>query len=1764
MTGIYAPAVFAADGAETQQTKGQFTTHITGDISKDTEYADAGVLESDGNYNFTQDTVILIDHETTTPPTTSSGGYPDPYDASYQGVAVTNTNDTINLNAGSNKLTFKMYRTADPYNPNAKSASTRTYTDAWLMRAIDNQKEGSTVNITAAEINFDLDNTQVFHEGYRDNPGYAEAIYINNEGANASKVNITGDTNITAYGRLNAKGASVSGNSQLVINGDVTMKKADGSWGISNRINGKETSMAMADAAMNVNGLYAAGENAQIDVNGDVDLAIDGTGVIAVDGGATININGGGTIKTNNVETDYYHYALAADSATVNMNMVDGAAGKNKVDLTGNIGVLSNKQSSDKNPHTSEVNVALTTADSQWTGLAVKQQSDADIAAGRDGHINLYLQNGATWNNEKYGATLGVEWASADKYTFTGSKLETLVGGSDAASAGYIVQKDNRDVTINNYSGHTVIVYEHTGNGQSDVDYDGGDTIIKKAAADSGVILSTSNNGITDINDTAEVTAVLNALAGKLTYSEYVEGVKNLDGKVQIASGLTASDKSLSLGQINFNDQTGQGSFAGEFIDGPQGGQTETSFTSGITGNQDTDIAYVDGGVMQEDGTYKFTQNSSITLANGAAIGGLNGASAINIEGKELTVKVGTAEATGGNYGIQSSGASKEINITADKLIVDMVGNEDKTLYGIYNTNTADYSEGARSEINIKGNVELGMDQGNYSRGVYAYGNSAINFAGNLDINMENDADWMSPSGATAINATGGGKFNQPYVGASVVVDGDLNIDITNQGTGILAQNYESTVDVNGNVEINTSKNAIDPHYAVAAKWGTVNINKDGKDKKVVLNGNIGLLGSSPYNYPLQYGFDYAKSAVNLGLTTADSKFNGVIVNTHTDTDSRYDYYGEANIILQNQATWTNEAYGNTDEYFNGSTVTNFTGDSDASKAGAIVQKDKNALTFENYSGNTVVIYEHEVDDAGNVTFDAGDTVVEHAAEGSGIVMSTDNKGITISDTEQVQSTLNALAGKLLYSGYVGGERNLDGKVQIASGLTSSSAAMMLGDIQFGEDGRGSLVDSSVDVVDPPEHQEQFEFTSAITGDKLTDFDYVFAGVLKDDDTYKFEGDSDITITNNGSALEAKEDINIEATESTLNFVTEGANGMNIYTGFGSDESYKVNIKAEQVNVKAESSGSVNGIKVENIGIADEANRSELNIDGNVSVNASGEGWNTVGMQASTNAEININGNVTMKGEDGAFGIASSKDQVGSYSESMGIYAKGGSVTSGEYPNFTSEHINSEINISGNVDLAVEGGAIVASNGGVVNIDGGGTIKVNDEAEFENYSVVTSVGTVNINKEGKENLVVDGNMLLEKVTTNGDDKSGNINIAFATSGSEFNGVIVNKLSEQDVANGYTGSVNMTLANGATWTNEAYGVTSDSFNGSTVANLVGGDKGKSGYIIQNDKNDLTIDSYSGNTVIIYEHKNAGADVTDYEAGDVKINSAAANSGVVLSTDNSGIDMKDDAAIEATLGALAQKLYYANAGTDENLKGQVQIASGLTANSASLNIGDIKFDANNGGIGNYVEGSMHEAVISGDDESYMMKGARSAMMTSMLAWRDNASDIYDRTTALRDGKEEGAWARTFGGKTEYDGNGVNIDNSYWAGQVGYDRNIGDGWNFGVALDYQDGDASYLLGGKGDNSLYGIGFYGTKDLGNGAYLDVAAKAAELKMNMRFITKMVRSLREISHPAVTVCLHNTANALAMLAVDMLNRRYSLPGLMLMATIIMLIAVMM
>lgn len=90
---------------------------------------------------------------------------------------------------------------------------------------------------------------------------------------------------------------------------------------------------------------------------------------------------------------------------------------------------------------------------------------------------------------------------------FKGSYVTRLTGGSDMSHAGVIIQKDEKPISVENYSGHTTVIYEHDTAAPADPNegfaMKGGDFKIAKAAANSGITLRTDNEGLNTASNEA-------------------------------------------------------------------------------------------------------------------------------------------------------------------------------------------------------------------------------------------------------------------------------------------------------------------------------------------------------------------------------------------------------------------------------------------------------------------------------------------------------------------------------------------------------------------------------------------------------------------------------------------------------------------------------------------------------------------------------------------------------------------------------------------------------------------------------------------------------------------------------------------------------------------------------------------------------------------------------------------------------------------------------------------------------------------------------------------------------------------------------------------------------------------------------------------------------------------------------------------------------------------------------------------------------------
>ena len=936
--------------APDHQIKNEFTTTLTGVKSKDKEYYKAGVIKSDGLYQFTQNSSIT---------TTNAHG--------------ADMNQATTIDAKGKTLTFN---------------TDLTY--GTTVHAIGaNSTDGVTINAGKLVLN-------------------AHSINGRIEGINVGQgaLTINGNTEMNIKGVGYTLGLYAAGDSALTFNGNVTaMGDETSEWGLTAK-NGAwgyyRCSLVYSDSN------YGLQKGPKVTINGDVNAKIDGNCLFAKGGHAKLTINGGGNIEINK-DNEHTYYAMIAECGTTSMNVnldenYDAVSARdNKLVLKGNIGASTGAISAHETELYTKVNLGLATADSVWTGVAHNRfNDDGNSAYSSDkkfyGAINVFLQNGATWNNEKWGATYK-PWGSSG---FAGSHVAKFVGGSDVAHAGNIFQNDQNTLTIDNYSGNTNIYYAHTGNGEAASDYVAGDTIIRSAAEGSAVSLITDNSGIAMDNEYS-VANVLNALAGKLTYSSFVTGEKNLTGYVKIADGLTASSAAKQTGNIAFNADTGKGSLEnGSMKPGftyPETQKPEaTEKNQGITGDAKTDYQYKKDGILKEDGSYVFTQNpTKIEVESGAAV-----------------------DAT-----------DKDINIDTTKAKLELKGET-----GIH-ANGADVTVNGNTGISGK----VGIDAAN--------GNVTLN--GSTDI-VGTDA---------AINAGEGGNVDINTNNSALNIKGDINAN----GGSIIVDSSKATGVIDGDVS--------------ASNGGSVEISLN--DAKSSLTGS--------------YRVDDSSSIV---MNIA----NGATWNLTDDGD---DAEGMSLFRMAKAPAATADK---------GLTING--GESKAKTGYLNMTKRTKNLNIASYSGWETIIYGHENAGDKDEDYKSGNTIINKAAKDSGVILSTDNSGINMGDKVAVEATLKALAHKLTYTDHEENGSNLTGKVQIADGLTASSASKYLGNMRWDENGKGQYVDGSIQWEPTIEEGEYETFVmkgarSAVTtsfhswrdnmqdtytGADLADEDGIFAKVL--------------------------------------------------------------------------------------------------------------------------------------------------------------------------------------------------------------------------------------------------------------------------------------------------------------------------------------------------------------------------------------------------------------------------------------------------------------------------------------------------------------------------------------------------------------------------------------------------------------------------------------------------------------------------------------------
>ena len=1645
------------------QSKTDFKTTVTGDYVTDKEYRDAGVLpDTDNIYNFTKDATTI---------TTA-------------GSAVTTAKDTT-LKLNNHDLTI----TASSADGIATTGATLTVRNAGSLtvsgaKAIN--ANNSKVDITAvnATLNGDVSTNNVV------NIKATKAAKVNGavsaSGANAA-VSINGTDSVAITGAVNADGANAA----------VTIDSADTIIGSDITANGKGAKVTAKNLSK-LNGNVATDADGSVELNFKEGASWSGDNA----GNTTMSLskgiwNGANTGKLNATLTNGTTWtgdsSGAGSTIKLDASSWNGANGGANANIT-----LSNSASWNGANTGSNATVNLT--DSSWSGD--NSGANVTITANNskwNGNANAAgsatLTNGSIWNGASTSADFALKLNGSTWNNSGASSLKSF----NATNGIVDMTNTAASVTIGSYSGDATVIYKHNSSNPGEV-Y-GGNFTVNSAKNGSKITMLTDNTGV-DTTDEDKINEALDALAGKLFYTGAIGGAENnLNGTVKIAEGLTATSVAKQTAGIVYDKTTGQGSADHKTVTpGPvyPTEQDRTAFVTSITGEHLTDKEYRKAGVLSntvDNNIYNFTKDATTITTDSSAITTAKDTT-LKLNNHDLTITANSGDGiatTGAILTVQDAGSltvngAKAINANNSKVDITAVNatlNGDVSTNNVVNikaakaakVNGAVSANGANSSVSINGTASAAISGAVSADGANAAvtidsadtiigsditangkgakvtaknlskldGDVATDADGSVELNFKEGASWTGDNAGNTTMSLSKGIWN----GANT---GKLNATLTNgtswngdsSGAGSTIKLDASTW--NG---ANSGANA-DITLTNGASWSKGNT-ADGVTVKADKSSWMGANGGANANITLGNASTWtgANNGANATVNLTDSSWSGDNSGanvTITANNSKWNGSTSAagSAVLTNGSIWTGAS---TSADFaltlNGSTWNNSGASSLKSfnATNGIVDMTNTAasVTIGSYSGDATVIYKHNSSNPGEVY--GGNFTVNSAKNGSKITMLTDNTGVDTTDEDKINEALDALAGKLFYTGAIGGaENNLNGTVKIAEGLTATSVAKQTAGIVYDKTtGQGSADHKTV-TPGPvyPSEQDRTAFVTSITGEHFADKEYRKAGVLSntvDNNIYNFTKDA-TTITTDSSAITTAKDTTLKLNNHDLTITANSGDA--IATSGG-----KLTVQdAGSLTVKGAKAINANNSKVEITAVnatlnGDVSTNNVVNIKATKSAKVNGAvSANGVNSSVSINgtASAAISGAVNADGANAAVTIDSADTIIGSDVTANG---KGAKVTAKNLSKLngnvaTDADGSVELNFkegaawsgdnAGNTTMSLSKGTWNGANTGKLNATltngttwtgdssgAGSTIKLDGSSwNGANSGANANVTLTNGASWTKGNTADGVTVKADKAAWTGANGGAKANITLSNSASwngantgsnatvnltdsswsgDNSGAGLSLTANNSKWNGSTSTAgSATLTNGSIWNGASssadFGLTlnGSTWNNSGASSLKSFNATNGIVDMTNAAASVTIGSYSGDATVIYKHNSSNPG--EVYGGNFTVNKAAANSKITMLTDNTGVDTTDEDKINEALDALAGKLFYTGAigGAENNLNGTVKIAEGLTATSVAKQTAGIVYDKTTG------QGSAdHKTVTPGP--VYPSEQDRTAFVTSI---------------------------------------------------------------------------------------------------------------------------------------------------------------------------------
>ena len=286
---------------------------------------------------------------------------------------------------------------------------------------------------------------------------------------------------------------------------------------------------------------------------------------------SSVQVDGGVMDVTTAPWKSPYPVAFAYNSK-INLGIDDAGTVKHKVfNMQGDVLVSDKMMPPHQEQQPSVINIGLGRAHNspnQFSGKAVNTLED------KGGEINMTF-DGGMWSHDSMG---GLESFKIDGKTER-SSINNLTGTRTREGFSRISQDSRSDIHVNKLDGHINVIYDMTSgtglnyakpgskkDGLDPADIEGGNFIVKSATTGSGVHGYVTGDHL-DTSSESNVNKILDNLAHKFYYENYVNGERNLSGTVSIASkGIVSSyKKALTTdqkeGDITWKDGNGQGSY---------------------------------------------------------------------------------------------------------------------------------------------------------------------------------------------------------------------------------------------------------------------------------------------------------------------------------------------------------------------------------------------------------------------------------------------------------------------------------------------------------------------------------------------------------------------------------------------------------------------------------------------------------------------------------------------------------------------------------------------------------------------------------------------------------------------------------------------------------------------------------------------------------------------------------------------------------------------------------------------------------------------------------------------------------------------------------------------------------------------------------------------------------------------------------------------------------------------------------------------------